>query len=468
MLTVDFKKQNLLGSGAYGAVYLGKFNSKDVAVKRFLGSSSSTPWNQNALRELVAMSSIPDHPHVMRLEYAFSISSKAYLVFPRLKQTLYSHIKVSRPKKEDVLKWTSQILRAVSHMHTHGFIHRDIKLENILLDGQDNAYIADLGMARFAPLGCEHAPMTGNVCSLWTRPPELVISRNERTSYDERIDSWSVGCVMLALATGRYVFRSGSDGGTMSAVFGLLGTPTGWNYKGYANKSREERLKAIEAATERDDLPPYFYATLIDLLAVDFHSRSRIIEVSKYWPHENESLLITINRIVPDDNAIVPFLHAPTIVSKSFVYKKQISIWIWDTINELKMHSTSALYSFYCWLRLKIPSGKEVLYAAASCSLISTLNEVAIKTPSTWSKSIGCKVKHLQDAEIEVIKQTSGRLFLPIGLKCKKSIACAYIMLIASDYSIETILESPLIWKKKEIWKTARLIAPKIAAAAEE
>lgn len=226
MLSIEFKKQHLLGSGAYGAVYAGTLNDRRIAIKRFLGSSTSTPWSQNALRELVAMCSIPDHPNVMRLEYAFSISSKAYLVFPRLRSTLYAHIKGNKPTKDEVLKWTSQLLRAVSHMHQHGFIHRDIKLENILLDDENNAYVADLGMARFAPLGCEHAPMTGNVCSLWTRPPELVVADEaQRTRYDERIDSWSVGCVMLALATGRYVFRSGSDGGTMSAVFGLLGTP---------------------------------------------------------------------------------------------------------------------------------------------------------------------------------------------------------------------------------------------------
>jgi serine/threonine protein kinase len=398
MLTVDFKKQNLLGSGAYGAVYSGSFNLRHVAIKRFLGTSSTSPWSQNALREVVAMCSIPDHPHIMRLEYAFHIGVKAYLVFPRLKQSLYTFIKGKKPSKEDVLKCSSQLLRGVSHMHQHGFIHRDLKLENILLDENNDAYIADLGMARFSPAGCENAPLTGKVCSLWTRPPELVLYP-EKTVYDERIDSWSLGCVMLALASGKYVFRSGSDGSTLSSVFQLLGAPDGWNCKGFSMKSREERLNAIELATDRNDLPTYFYSTLIDLLAVDYNSRSRVVEVCRLWPQSTnyEEMKTLKRRDIPnEETAIIPFHFTPCLKMKSFAYKKQIGVWIWETLSELKMHPTSSLYSYYCWLRLNIPSGKEVLYAAASCSLISMMNEVTIKTPSTWSKTIGCKVKQLQ------------------------------------------------------------------------
>jgi len=466
MLTVEFKKQNLLGSGAYGAVYSGLFNFKPVAIKRFLGTSTTSPWSQNVLRELVAMCSIPDHSNIMRLEYAFYVGSKAYLVFPRMKQSLYTFIKSKKPSKDDVLKWSSQILSGVSHMHQFGFIHRDLKLENILLDENNDAYIADLGMARFSPVGCENAPLTGNVCSLWTRPPELVVC-TQKTTYDERIDSLSVGCVMLAVASVKYVFRSGSDGSILSSVFQLLGAPDGWTRKEYSVKSREERLRAIELATNRNDLPTYFYSSLIDLLEVEYHSRSRVAEVFRIWPHCKVEQFRSVARDIPYEvTAIIPFHFTPSLTTKRFVYKKQIGIWIWETLSELKMHPTSCLHSYYCWLRLNIPSGKEVLYAAASCSLISMVNEVTIKTPSTWSKSIGCKVKQLQDAEIEIIKQTSGQLFLPRGITCKKSIACAYIMLIASDISAENILNTSCI--HSEVWKSARLLAPKIAAIAEE
>jgi serine/threonine protein kinase len=99
-----------------------------------------------------------------------------------------------------------QLLEAVSFLHTHWIIHRDIKMSNLLYNNKGELKLADFGLARTygVPLTEEKAKLlTPTVVTLWYRAPELLWGA---TQYTTAIDMWSVGCIMGELLTGTFSY----------------------------------------------------------------------------------------------------------------------------------------------------------------------------------------------------------------------------------------------------------------------
>lgn len=488
-LSVNFTRGGLLGAGTYGSVYSGLVAGRPVAVKRHVGAAAA--WPQAALRELVCMCGVENHPALMRLYFASSDArGRALLVFPRLGETLSARLARIAPSglpAADVLKWSSQLLSGVAHLHRCGFAHRDIKLENMLLD-DGNVILGDFGMARFMPSNQAHPPLTGNVCSLWTRPPELLLGGTPL--YDERADAWSAGCVMLALAAGKYVIR-GADGnnGPLPAIIALLGLPDGWQQlqgkRRDKPKNRDEQLHALRAACGgRADLPASFFDTLLQLLAVDSAARATVVSVTPapWFREEPKQFALadtdidfapagSIVRMRAEHDGFSALNSGREALGAALL--RRIGTWVWATASELGMHATTALFALLCWLRFMAaetpPLGQEALFAAAACALLAKANEVKEVAPSTWAKACGARVRALQEAENRVLRALGGRLFTRHApLASVPHVACAFALLIATDVSAE---EAFMVAKEKrlgsEVWQAARRQVGIIARVAE-
>lgn len=90
-------------------------------------------------------------------------------------------------------------MRALYYMHTNDIIHRDIKAKNILVDTNGNLKIADFGSAKqINRLMLDTATVSYNYTPLWTAP-EVV----RDGQYDRKVDIWSLGCVMIEMATAK-------------------------------------------------------------------------------------------------------------------------------------------------------------------------------------------------------------------------------------------------------------------------
>mmetsp|Transcript_20591 Transcript_20591/g.19564 ORF Transcript_20591/g.19564 Transcript_20591/m.19564 type:complete len:93 (+) Transcript_20591:365-643(+) len=91
-------------------------------------------------------------------------------------------------------------------MHMKKVIHRDLKPENILLrDG--NVRICDFGSSKV--IDEKNFKNTPYVVSRYYRAPELILASNH---YSDRIDIWSVGCILFELMTRMPMFPGDTEG----------------------------------------------------------------------------------------------------------------------------------------------------------------------------------------------------------------------------------------------------------------
>ena len=100
----------------------------------------------------------------------------------------------------------AEIAEALAHAHEQGFVHRDIKPQNILLDTDDRPHIADFGLA---VRHREQTSVTEDVAgTTHYMSPEQVRSENHRI--DGRTDLWALGVVFYRILTGRLPFTGSS------------------------------------------------------------------------------------------------------------------------------------------------------------------------------------------------------------------------------------------------------------------
>lgn len=108
-------------------------------------------------------------------------------------------------------------------MHTMGFMHRDVKPLNCLIDPTNHILkICDLGSAKSYFMEPEEKSVT-YIQSRYYRAPECIFG-NE--SYSYKIDIWSIGCVIAEMFKGEAIFKGGNAQQQMICIIQSIGTPT--------------------------------------------------------------------------------------------------------------------------------------------------------------------------------------------------------------------------------------------------
>ena len=102
-------------------------------------------------------------------------------------------------EEEDIKCYIYQALKGLDYMHKHGFFHRDMKPENVLVTGAV-AKIADFGLAREIR---SRPPYTDYVSTWWYRAPELLL---RSTVYNSPVDIFATGAIMAEMLLGRPLF----------------------------------------------------------------------------------------------------------------------------------------------------------------------------------------------------------------------------------------------------------------------
>jgi serine/threonine protein kinase len=222
-----YNAERVLGSGSFGIVYQAQVveTGESVAIKKVFQDKRYKNRELQIMKEL-------KHPNVVELKHAFYTSGdkpgETYLnvVMEYCSDTVYRVMKHYNKQKQPVPTifvqlYSYQICRSCAYIHVVGICHRDIKPQNLLVDGRTHALkLCDFGSAKRLVKG---EPNVAYICSRYYRAPELIFGA---TDYSTIIDIWSAACVTAELILGQPIFPGESGVDQLVEIIKVLGTPT--------------------------------------------------------------------------------------------------------------------------------------------------------------------------------------------------------------------------------------------------
>ena len=195
-----------LDDGGYGVVHVGRLDGKDVAVKRLYRHRGDTVL-QNFRCECDLLEGV-DHPHVVEFKGAFydETTDEPILVMELMAENLRQYLERNRGQlsRQKQLEICSAIVRGLRFLHTRSppIVHRDLTDKNILLDADGVVKIGDLGQAKLKTAEYFSTTFPGQVSFM---PPEAAVAGNSH--YNEKLDMFSLGVLMLEIATQKHPRR---------------------------------------------------------------------------------------------------------------------------------------------------------------------------------------------------------------------------------------------------------------------
>lgn len=187
-----------------------------------------------------------DHPYILKF-IPIEQKSRPYLVMEYLQgHTLAQLLKADRPMPEkDALGIASRICEALMHMHEHGFVHRDLKPQNIMICFDGTIRIFDFGISK--ALAGRLLTFTGFTPAMGTpefMAPEQVLGKRG----DERTDIYSLGAFLYQMVVGTIPFMMENEDVFVAMNAKVTGDPVAPRklYRGLSEQVEEIILHAME------------------------------------------------------------------------------------------------------------------------------------------------------------------------------------------------------------------------------
>lgn len=204
----DFEFISPIGKGASGKVFLvsDRSTGEKLALKVIDKSKvfETRSAFRHALDERLALELVDGHPFFSRLRYAFQTRSFFYLAIDFYDGgDLYQYLRThhGRLRESQVRAVSAQVLLALEYFHSLGFIYRDLKPENVLLDSKGHVRLADFGLCKLLP----DRRLTSTICGTHTyAAPEILSAR----SYGKSIDLWAFGVFVYHILRGRTPYEA--------------------------------------------------------------------------------------------------------------------------------------------------------------------------------------------------------------------------------------------------------------------
>ena len=202
----------VIGQGAYAAVRLclDKRNQKKYAMKIYEKYKLADPMKRKAAQREITVLKRLQHPSIIKLHDLIDTPKQIYIVTDYVKGISlqqYSKSLTNRIIRETTARRIfKQVAESTAYLHSINTVHRDIKLDNILIEeGTRMVKLIDFG---FSVVVANHQRLKIFCGTPSYMSPEIV----RKHEYDGKpVDMWALGVLLYVMLTGTFPFRGVSE-----------------------------------------------------------------------------------------------------------------------------------------------------------------------------------------------------------------------------------------------------------------
>ena len=209
-----YKPTKLLGTGSFGSVYEAKNTIfQNIVAMKVINKDPNNALDEQEIRNEIDILKKLSHPNIVKI-YEFYVSNSHYYIVTEFCRDgeLFSYIKNKYSERQLAVLFY-QVFSGLWYLHDNKILHRDIKLENIMISQKEKDYetgeelfwvkIIDFGTAKIFEKNKKEKDVVG---SSYYIAPEVL-----QQNYNEKCDTWSVGVILYMMLVGRAPFDGKDD-----------------------------------------------------------------------------------------------------------------------------------------------------------------------------------------------------------------------------------------------------------------
>lgn len=209
-LNATYRVSKMLGKGSFAEVRLANRISDDklVAIKSFRNNTQSPQQTSRVIQNEIKILKSIDHPNIVKLLDIVVSNDFTHLVLDYcdgLNLYEYMHNRGAKPVSESLARRIFvQLLNAVNYLHLNNIYHRDLKLDNIMIDRSGKVTIIDFGFAI-------QVNNTTKITSFCGTPFYMAPEIYQMMSYQgHSVDIWALAVILFKLTVGEFPFKKTS------------------------------------------------------------------------------------------------------------------------------------------------------------------------------------------------------------------------------------------------------------------
>jgi male germ cell-associated kinase len=236
-----------LGDGTFGVVYKArnKTTGEIVAIKQI--KEKKKQWSECVRLPEIRVLKLLSHPNIVKIYEVIKLNNVMYVPMEFMSQNIYQLYQSRSLSEIEIRNIIYQTLQGIAHMHTMGYMHRDMKPEN-LLELNGIVKIADFGLAK----EIKSTKFSDYISTRWYRAPEILLRLKE---HGAPIDIWAIGCIMAELYRRKALFPGKNERDMMYLITQMLGSLNGWTNGENGMKKFELNLGKSIAKDLRTEIP---------------------------------------------------------------------------------------------------------------------------------------------------------------------------------------------------------------------
>ena len=254
----NYKICEEIGHGSFGKVLEGinRLTGKHVAIKAYDKYKLIVSQRKGYVRREIAVMRRLNHDNIIKFIEVVNTAKEIYIIMEFVNGiSLFDYMKSrenERINEQEAIPIFKQIVEGIKYCHENNVIHRDIKLENIIVDKNLNAKIIDFGFSTWFSEGQRLKLSCGTPSYM---APEIVAKKEY---YGPPTDIWSLGVLLYTMLTGNFPFHGAIEQDLYKNILrGTFNIPSYISDKAkrlisqMMNKNPESRPKAEEVLNDQ-------------------------------------------------------------------------------------------------------------------------------------------------------------------------------------------------------------------------